>query len=200
MAQQHRKRRQTEGGNNNNRKRKPKGRKAPAEGKKTARRDRAVAAKASPGAHESEPTPDQLEAERASIDEQNEKLRAKRQVPAAGKDLLASYMEQLSHIPLYTPEQEAENARTLERLELTTWEQLLAIPKAVQHLFTEGDELEDDVRASIDKLLSSYRRAAAHTRKQTLPTRPARDKAIASLAARLRRASRRAGSPRSAGA
>ena len=98
MAQQrHRKRRRTTG--TRGRTRKPKG---TSKKKKITRRVRAIAPK--PPAprlpSDVEPTPGQLTAERARIEEQNRKLRANRQVPAAGKDLLASYMEQLSHIPL----------------------------------------------------------------------------------------------------
>src|SRR5688500_2109191 len=64
---------------------------------------------------EVEPTAEQLAAEQTLIDEELQARRAAgRQTPAPGKDLLASYMEQLSQIPLFTPEQELQNARHLE--------------------------------------------------------------------------------------
>jgi RNA polymerase primary sigma factor len=133
-----------------------------------------------------EPTPAQLDAEQRSIDEAV--TERKRQVPAAGKDLLASYMEQLSHIPLFTAEQEAENARRLEELELHTLTLLLALPKGVQHLLSESPELDPDLRRDIEKLLMSYRRAAAHTRKRRIAPNISRERLIQSIAVRLRRA------------
>src|SRR5262245_28798515 len=48
-----------------------------------------------------EPTPEELAAEQTLVDEEIQARRDKtRQSPAPGKDLLASYMDQLSHIPL----------------------------------------------------------------------------------------------------
>ncbi|MEO1174614.1 MAG: hypothetical protein AAFX94_21565, partial [Myxococcota bacterium] len=61
-----------------------------------------------------------------------------RNVPAAGKDLLASYMDQLSRIPLFTPQQELDNARHLEDLELSTWNLVLLRPRAVEHTLGES--------------------------------------------------------------
>src|SRR5690606_13518012 len=53
-----------------------------------------------------EPTAEQLAAEQTLIDEEIQARKTPgRQAPAPGKDLLASYMEQLSHIPLFTPDQ-----------------------------------------------------------------------------------------------
>src|SRR3954468_22792338 len=46
-----------------------------------------------------EPPAEELASEQALIDGAGRK--GKRQTPAPGKDLLASYMEQLSHIPLF---------------------------------------------------------------------------------------------------
>jgi RNA polymerase primary sigma factor len=197
MAQQYRKRRRTT--KNKARQRKPKGRRKSTAGvsvisastRGAPRKQKAATTVASapkpaaktPAPVDQEPTPEQL----AAIEEQ-EGDNKKRQVPAAGRDLLASYMEQLSHIPLFTPQQEVEKARHLERLELTTWELVLSVPKAVQHACSEGSELEEEVRRPLESLLASYRRAAAVTRKKTLERRPARDKAIAALAAKMRRA------------
>ncbi|HET6345637.1 MAG TPA: sigma-70 family RNA polymerase sigma factor [Myxococcota bacterium] len=131
-----------------------------------------------------EPTAEDLASEQALIDGVNRK--GKRQTPAPGKDLLASYMEQLSHIPLFTPEQELANARELETLELTTWRLILEAPKAVIHLGTESTELEPTLRAEIETLNQAYSRAAARTRKKKLGGAPSRDKAIEKMAAALR--------------
>ncbi len=130
-----------------------------------------------------EPTKEQIVAEQEQLEG-----KSGRQVPAAGKDLLASYMEQLSHIPLFTPEEEAQNARDLETLELETLRLLLAIPKAVRHLQCEATEIEPQIKADVQKLLDSYRKASAHTRKRRLPSRPSRDQLIDKIASKLRSA------------
>jgi hypothetical protein len=138
---------------------------------------------------ELEPNADQLESEQRIIrDQLHPTIGPERQVPAPGKDLLASYMEQLSHLPLFTPEQESENARELEGYELCTWNLILAIPKAVQHLYTESTLMEPSLRTSIDWLLQSYRRAAAKSRSRKLSPSAVRDKMASRLAQELRRA------------
>jgi RNA polymerase primary sigma factor len=134
-------------------------------------------------ASEMEPTASQMAAEQAMIDE---KAKPKRNAPPAGKDLLASYMEQLSHIPLFTPEQEAENARQLEALELETWYLVLGEPKGVHHLLGESEELDEKIRRKVDQLLQSYKRAAARSRRRNLPENPTRTKLVKNLAAQLR--------------
>jgi RNA polymerase primary sigma factor len=133
-----------------------------------------------------EPTPEQMAAEQEWIDEKAKPK--KRNAPPAGKDLLASYMEQLSHIPLFTPEQEAQNARQLETLELETWTLVLGEPKGVYHLFSESVELEDKIRRKIEQLLAAYKRAAARCRKRSLPENASRAKLVEQLAAELRMA------------
>jgi RNA polymerase primary sigma factor len=136
---------------------------------------------------EAEPTPEQMAAEESLIEEAEaaEKKRAKN-APAPGKDLLASYMDQLSRIPLFTPEQELGNARTLESLDLTAWNLVLGHPRAVEHLWSEATELENPLKNDIENLLQSYRRAAARSRKRKIPPHPAREKLIEKIGRGLR--------------
>ncbi len=136
---------------------------------------------------DAEPTAEQLAAEQTLIDEEIQaKKNPERQAPAPGKDLLASYMEQLSHIPLFTPEQELKNARHLETLELYTWRLVLNAPRATHHLYAESMELEVPVKTKLEKLVLSYRRAAMRSRKKNLPATGARQKLVESLAKALR--------------
>lgn len=152
-------------------------------------RDSLRTIKAKPGP-DVEPTPEEIAAEQALIDEelQSQKKKGKRGAPPPGKDLLASYMEQLSHIPLFTPEQELDNARNLEVLELHTWKLILRLPKGTHHGVAEASELEKPIQESLQKLLQSYKRAAARSRKRKLPDTPARRKLIENTAALLRQA------------
>ena len=134
-----------------------------------------------------EPTAEELAGEQNIIEEGEKQSRKKpRQTPAPGKDLLASYMEQLSHIPLFTPDQELSNARHLETLELHTWRLVLEHPKAVTHLASECGEMEQEVRTDLDNLQQHYRRAAARSHKRKLAVPPSREKAIEKLASVLR--------------
>ncbi len=142
---------------------------------------------APPSQGDVEPTAEQLAAEQTMIDEEIQARRdPERQTPAPGKDLLASYMEQLSQIPLFTPEQELKNARHLETLELHTWRLVLGQPKGAQHACAEAGELEVPVRTRLEKLLHAYRRAAMRSRKKQLPPTPGRTKLIEQLARQLR--------------
>ena len=136
-----------------------------------------------------EPTNEQIQAEQMRIDEAiaASKKRRKGNRPDAGKDLLASYMEQLSHIPLFTPEQELANARRLEKLELRTLILILGCPKGAEHCHNECVGLEEADRNALGKLVQSYRRAAARTRKRQLPKRASREKQIQQIAVILRR-------------
>ncbi len=134
-----------------------------------------------------EPTAEQLAAEQALIDEEIQARRnPNRQAPAPGKDLLASYMEQLSHIPLFTPAQELSNARHLETLELYTWRLLLTSPRAAVHTYAEASELESAVRRDLERLVLSFRRAAARNRKRQLPKSKARDNLVVAISRALR--------------
>lgn len=138
-------------------------------------------------ARDSEPTPEEIASEEHLIVEEEKELKKKtKNSPAPGKDLLASYMDQLSRIPLFTPDQELENARTLEKLDLTTWTLLLSAPRAVEHLWTEATELEAPLKNDIEALLQSFRRASSRTRKRKIPPHPARGKLIEKIAKALR--------------
>lgn len=134
-----------------------------------------------------EPTAEELATEQTLIDEGLQGQRKnKKQMPAPGKDLLASYMEQLSHIPLFSPDQELKNARHLETLELHTWRLILQAPKAAQHLYGECAELEPPLRADIEALQQSYRRSAARTHSRKLSIPASREKIIDRIAQALR--------------
>lgn len=134
-----------------------------------------------------EPTPEEMAREQTLIDEEVQAQRKEGRLrPAPGKDLLASYMEQLSHIPLFTPEQELGNARHLETLELHTLRLILATPKAAQHLYGEMLDVEPPIHAKMETLLLSYRRAAARSRRRQLRPSKARTKVIDELASALR--------------
>lgn len=150
--------------------------------------DKDVAAKRA--AHllqEMEPTPEEMASEKTLMDNGLPKTRAsKRQVPEAGKDLLASYMQQLSHIPLFTPDQEMDAAKELERAELETWLLVLGAPKAVAYLREECAELEPQLRQDIENLEQSYRIAAARTYRKKLEATPSRAEIIDRMAKSLR--------------
>ncbi len=134
-----------------------------------------------------EPTAEEMASEENLIVENEKELKKKaKNTPAPGKDLLASYMDQLSRIPLFTPDQELENARTLETLDLATWTLILSSPRAVEHLWTEATELEAPLKNELENLLQSYRRAASRTRKRKIPPHPARAKVIDKVARGLR--------------
>jgi RNA polymerase primary sigma factor len=134
-----------------------------------------------------EPTAAEMAAEQTIIDEEVAGQRAAdRQTPAPGRDLLASYMEQLSHIPLFTPEEEMENAKRLHGLEIVTWKLVLSTPRALVHVCAEAVELEAPVRAKLEKLLANVRRAALRTRRRELQSSPARVALTEALAKSLR--------------
>jgi RNA polymerase primary sigma factor len=140
-------------------------------------------------AAEPEPSPIDMADEQKIIDDEAAPPR-KRQVPAAGKDLLASYMDQLSYIPLFTPEQESANARRLDALELCTWSLILNLPKGVHHLLAEfvSSEVEPSLIRKVDALLESYRRAAGQCRAKKLPPHKNRERLVQQIAKALRTA------------
>jgi len=133
-----------------------------------------------------EPTVEELAREQAIIDEELAAKRAGRNTPAPGRDLLASYMDQLSHIPLFTPEQEIEYARRLESLELGTWRTVLMTPRALVHMCANVEPLEPPLLAKIEKLMQAYKRASARLKTKTLSASPHRTALIESLAQTLR--------------
>lgn len=149
---------------------------------------------------EQEPTQEEMAKEEVILDEaggiigttpRSAKGRARakakeKNLPAAGKDLLASYMDQLSKIPLFTPEEEQENARKLEELELISWTLVLYRPRAVEHVLAESRELDESVQKKVEKLLESYRRAASRSKSRKVASHPARDKLIQAVSRVLR--------------
>ncbi len=149
--------------------------------------DAAAIQKAPAAPPEAEPTELELTQEQLAIEAQTPPaVSPSRQTPAPGKDLLASYMEQLSHIPLFTPEEESRSAQRLEALELETWTRLLALPKAVCHLLAEGVELEHATVTQLETLLDSYKRAASLNHGHRIKPHPSRDRQIQALARVLR--------------
>lgn len=105
---------------------------------------------------------------------------------AAEHDVLTRYMEELSHIPLFTPEDEQSRAAALETHELHTWKLLLKSPRGLEHIILEAVEAEEPLRHGLDKLAQSYRRAAARTKGKTLRASPTRTRSIEELAPALR--------------
>ena len=86
----------------------------------------------------------------------DEKAKPKRNAPPAGKDLLASYMEQLSHIPLCTPEQirayriadkQQRQDRLAENEPSAELEKAPAVDQARLHL--ESAEVHDRSRTEV---------------------------------------------------
>ena len=126
-----------------------------------------------------EPTPEEVKAEQALLDsllpiEVGSKLVAKKpkatkQKPKATKapkrsvtiDGLSQYMKQLSHIPLFTAEQEAEKAKELEGFCLQTWAAILEHPGMLACLIPHSEALETETQERLLKLTGSYKRAAA---------------------------------------
>ena len=137
-------------------------------------------------ATEVEPTDAEIRTEQEALDRQAVFHPISHVLPAPGRDLLATYMEQLSHIPLFTAEQEIARARELEQLELNLWRILLSSPKAAQYLSNETAHLFPALHVPCEALLQSYRRSALHTRRRHLKLSPARAHAIDQLASRLR--------------
>lgn len=141
------------------------------------------------GRADEEPTPEQLATEQTLLDEELQAQRdPARRVPAAGKDLLASYMEVLSHIPLFTPEQELQNAMHLETLETATWRLILSLPCGALRACAEVAQVDAGLAEQTAALIQSYKRAAARTNKRTLDTPPSRRLVVEKLARRLRAA------------
>jgi len=134
---------------------------------------------------EVEPTDAEIQAEQASLDAQSAKPTPAR-TPVPGRDLLASYLEQLSHIPLFAAEQELEKARALERLELGVWRLILSAPKAAQYVSSETAHTIPPLHEPSEALVQSYRRAAMRTRRRSLPPTATREHMIEHLARRLR--------------
>jgi len=112
---------------------------------------------------------------------------AKKPAPRSGTiDGLSQYMKQLSHIPLFTAEQESEKAKELEAYCLETWGTILSHPGMLSLLISYSQDLEPETKEQLNKLVGSYKRAASKS--NTLPTRrnSKRDKLIESLSMDLK--------------
>ena len=103
--------------------------------------------------------------------------------------MLTSYMDQLSHLPLFTPEQEIDTARVLAEQETRVWHLLLASPRALELCLTALDA-RDDFDAESKQLLrgldQSYRRVAARSHKRALGEEPTKQAKIDDLSSAMR--------------
>lgn len=148
---------------------------------------------------DTEPTAAQMAQELARIQNDVEplppvktakKARTSKDDPSgAGRDLLASYMGQLSALPLLTAEQELQFAADLEGHEQLTWRLILEAPRAVAHLHTLAGQIEGlapEVLHELEALDISYRRASARSRQKDLTHSPSRQQTITGLCAALR--------------
>lgn len=89
------------------------------------------------------------------------KVPAKKPGPRSGSiDGLSQYMKQLSHIPLFTADQESEKAKELERFCVKTWAIILNHPGMLHVLLETASELEPETQEKLAKLSGSYKRAA----------------------------------------
>lgn len=139
--------------------------------------------------HGQEPTAAEVKAEQELLDSltvlpveaktrvvQKRQRVAKKKVPAkkaaarsGSIDGLSQYMKQLSHIPLFTADQESEKAKELERFCVESWAIILNHPGMLQILVENATELEPETQEKLAKLYGSYKRAAAKS--NTLSTR-----------------------------
>jgi RNA polymerase primary sigma factor len=106
-----------------------------------------------------EPTAEELavvEKELADAEED-----AKKNIPATAKDVLSGYMEQLSHIPLFTPDTERKAAERLVDLEIDLWHKILRQPLAYDVLGEAAATLERDVQELIFELRKNAKKLPA---------------------------------------
>jgi len=75
-------------------------------------------------------------------------------------DLVATYMGHLSESQLLSADEEKRIAKNLINAEINTWGILLALPRAVQLLFIDTQEIDEKVFKHIKKLHESYHRSA----------------------------------------
>ena len=154
-----------------------------------------------------EPTPEEVKAEQALLDSltllpvevgsklANKKPKATKKKPATNKtskrsatiDGLSQYMKQLSHIPLFTAEQEAEKAKELESQCLITWSAVLEHPGMLKCLQAHSEDLETETQESLLKLTGSYKRAAAKGNELSARKNSKRDALVAKLSSELKR-------------
>ena len=83
----------------------------------------------------------------------------KKAVPRVGTiDGLSQYMKQLSHIPLFTADQESEKAKELESFCVETWSIILNHPGMLEVLVQSSDDLEAETKDKLAKLTGSYKK------------------------------------------
>jgi len=124
-----------------------------------------------------EPSTEELAAVEKELAEET-----KKNLPAAAKDVLSGYMEQLSHIPLFTPDNERKSAEKLVDLEIGLWQLLLMQPISYEVLAEACLTMERDVQESIFELKKNIKRMANRTSDRKTKS----DKDIDSLAFQLR--------------
>ena len=133
-----------------------------------------------------EPSAKEIAQEESVIKKAAPKKPSTARASIAAQDPLAAYMEQLSHIPLFSPTEEREEAQRLEALEIFVWREILLTPRAVQILHMQLDTQQEAVESSVQKLLKSYQRSAARTQKDKLPLPPTREALVEELSILLR--------------
>lgn len=105
----------------------------------------------------------------------------------ASSSLVANYLKQLAHIPLFTPAQEQAAARHLVELDLAAWRAMACQPRGLELLleFFQGPP-------AIQRRVKALLRSAGRDRKQARRSKPPaakgvrRQRALTELAARLR--------------
>lgn len=106
----------------------------------------------------------------------------KKALPAVAKDLLSGYMEQLSHIPLFTPDSERKAAERLVDLEVSLWTMLLRQPVTFEVLCDACLTMEKDVQLAIWNMRLSIKRSSQRSSKLATKT----EQALTDLATQLR--------------
>ena len=79
-----------------------------------------------------------------------------KKLPAAGQDPLAHYLASLSHVPLFTVEQERENARQLETLDIAAWERILRCERGAQLFAVEVADVAESFVKELAVLVDGY--------------------------------------------
>ncbi len=105
-----------------------------------------------------EPTAEELATVEKELAEQEEDAKKKKNLPAGAKDVLSGYMEQLSHIPLFTPDSERKAAEKLVDLEVDLWKKLLYQALSYEVLGEVALTLEHDVQEEIFELRKNARK------------------------------------------
>jgi len=100
-------------------------------------------------------------------------------LPAVAKDLLSGYMEQLSHIPLFTPDSERKSAEKLVDLEVHLWQLLLRQPLSYEALSEASATMELALQEDVADMRRLMKRAGKNISSRT-------EQSIHALALQLR--------------